>query len=272
MLRSFIITLAIITIHIDGFQLANLSSFFTSAGNKKIGLPSSSSPQVDTAKDQLLQTISNTKNGKDATLETQKLVLRLVDFLESTAPVSKTLLTDPKEAQEIDGVWYLQYTQPSDIGTTSDDIKQWTPETSNLELVSKLDTKQANNKGAVSFLGTVKVDTSDKLTTQTIDIENGRIGNFVEQDSFTVKVEGGYELDSVPNRVIVSFEKCEITFKSNGFVLDLSFLFALRALFKGGVRASGWLETTYLDQDIRIGRGNRGSLFVLTRDRAAVSP
>lgn len=27
----------------------------------------------------------------------------------------------------------------------------------------------------------------------------------------------------------------------------------------------GWLETTYLDQDLRIGRGNEGNLFVLRR-------
>ncbi len=30
-------------------------------------------------------------------------------------------------------------------------------------------------------------------------------------------------------------------------------------------RQQGWLEITYLDEDLRIGRGNRGSLFVLTK-------
>jgi hypothetical protein len=28
---------------------------------------------------------------------------------------------------------------------------------------------------------------------------------------------------------------------------------------------SGWLEVTYLDSDLRIGRGNQGSLFVLRK-------
>jgi PAP_fibrillin len=28
---------------------------------------------------------------------------------------------------------------------------------------------------------------------------------------------------------------------------------------------SGWLDTTYLDSDLRIGRGNEGSVFVLTK-------
>ncbi len=30
-------------------------------------------------------------------------------------------------------------------------------------------------------------------------------------------------------------------------------------------RSSGWLEVTYLDHDLRIGRGNQGSLFVLQK-------
>jgi hypothetical protein len=28
---------------------------------------------------------------------------------------------------------------------------------------------------------------------------------------------------------------------------------------------NGWLDITYLDQDLRIGRGNQGSVFVLTK-------
>lgn len=30
-------------------------------------------------------------------------------------------------------------------------------------------------------------------------------------------------------------------------------------------RQQGWLEITYLDEDLRIGRGNQGSIFVLTK-------
>jgi PAP_fibrillin len=33
----------------------------------------------------------------------------------------------------------------------------------------------------------------------------------------------------------------------------------------GTKRRAGWLDVTYLDQDLRIGRGNEGSLFVLTK-------
>ena len=33
----------------------------------------------------------------------------------------------------------------------------------------------------------------------------------------------------------------------------------------------GWLETTYLDNDLRIGRGNEGSVFILARSSPLIS-
>jgi hypothetical protein len=114
------------------------------------------------------------------------------------------------------------------------------------------------------------VDTSNRLTTQIFDVEKMRVSNNVEQDFGTITVEGTFRpSDSVANRAIVAFEKCEITL-NNGFVLSLGFLFSALAAVRGGIKDSGWLETTYLDEDLRLGRGNKGSLFVLTRDRNAV--
>ncbi|MCM1984341.1 PAP/fibrillin family protein [Lyngbya confervoides] len=34
-------------------------------------------------------------------------------------------------------------------------------------------------------------------------------------------------------------------------------------------RPPGWLDITYLDQELRIGRGNRGSVFVLTKVKSS---
>lgn len=34
-----------------------------------------------------------------------------------------------------------------------------------------------------------------------------------------------------------------------------------------GRDASGWLEITYLDEDLRIGRGNEGNVFILSKDK-----
>ena len=50
---------------------------------------------------------------------------------------------------------------------------------------------------------------------------------------------------------------------------DISFLFDIRGLIKG-TKEAGWLETTYISKNMRIGRGNKGSMFILTRDRDAM--
>ena len=257
------------------FEISQVFSKFTSS----LPQPPTKSRGIETAKNELLQTISSTNNGKDSTVETQIRVLSLIDYLETNQPVSDSLFTNPIESKAIDGVWYLKYTQPSsidgiDTDSVGDDIdvdkiQPWTPKESTLELTNKLDTREAKNAGTVSFLGVIKVPTSSKLTTQTIGVKDNIFANSVIQDFGTIEVKGNFELDSVPNRIIAAFDSGTLTL-NNGFVIDFSFLFALRLKLNGGMKAGGWLETTYLDNDIRIGRGNRGSLFILARDNTIV--
>lgn len=135
----------------------------------------------------------------------------------------------------------------------------WKPENSS-EGASKIETRAYKDiKGSVGAAGFI-VDTSNRLTTQIFDVEKKRVSNNVEQDFGTITVEGTFRpSDSVANRAIVAFEKCEITL-NNGFVLSLGFLFSALAALRGGIKDTGWLETTYLDGDFRLGRGNKGSV------------
>jgi hypothetical protein len=87
-----------------------------SLGLRPTSLPSAQSVKLAKTKAQLLEAVSFTNNGKDASLERQRTVLNLVRSLEVEAPVTSTLLSDPQQAKRLDGVWYLQYTSPSDIG------------------------------------------------------------------------------------------------------------------------------------------------------------
>lgn len=136
---------------------------------------------------------------------------------------------------------------------------------------SKIDTRKINIQGSVRA-GRINVDTSNRVTTQTIDLEEQRILNNVEQDFGFITVGGSFRVsDSVKTRAVVAFDRADIELK-NGFVLSLGFLFSIVAAVKGGIKDNGWLETTFLDEDMRIGRGNKGSLFVLTRDKDAVQP
>ncbi len=135
---------------------------------------------------------------------------------------------------------------------------------------SNIDTRKANIKGSVRAAG-ITVETSNRVTTQIINVANQRIQNNVDQDFGTITVEGSFRAsETVGTRAIVAFDKADIVF-GNGFVLSLGFLFSILAALRGS-NDSGWLETTFVDEDIRIGRGNKGSLFILTRDKDAVEP
>jgi predicted acyltransferase (DUF342 family) len=134
------------------------------------------------------------------------------------------------------------------------------------EGTSKIDTRKANIQGSVRA-GNLEVDTSSRVTTQTINVADQTIENMVDLDFGTVTVGGSFRVsDTVKTRAVVAFEKADIAL-NNGFVIKLGFLFSLTAAFRGGIKDNGWLETTYLDAEMRIGRGNKGSLFVLTRDK-----
>eukprot|EP00529_Nitzschia_sp_RCC80_P029703 CAMPEP_0113455402 /NCGR_PEP_ID=MMETSP0014_2-20120614/8358_1 /TAXON_ID=2857 /ORGANISM="Nitzschia sp." /LENGTH=317 /DNA_ID=CAMNT_0000346833 /DNA_START=61 /DNA_END=1014 /DNA_ORIENTATION=+ /assembly_acc=CAM_ASM_000159 len=287
------------------FQLGNVFKAFTpqpTAGKIKIG--GGQRGDVIDARTKLLKTISETQNGKDASVETQRQVLDLVEFLEASSTSSRRSVDDI--VRLVDGTWFLDYTQPIEIEgdgdevvVTIDDDEEGSSSLppSSYKVSSKSLTKTG---GQVNFLGLTTVDvsggnddiessssssngsdeTSNKpsTTTQSIDVKNQRITNRVTKSGFvsTIQVAGSYDVDeellllssssSAPSfRIIVSFDTCLIELLDGKFTLDLGFLFDLRALTQNGSKVGGWLETTYVDDKIRIGRGNRGSLFILSR-------
>jgi hypothetical protein len=214
----------------------------------------------------LLQAISNTGNGKDADLATQAGVLALVRQMETAAAPSPTLLSNPEEAALLDGDWFLQYTAPSEI-EDAEAGDQWVAVAAS-EGEDRIDTRQFKGAGSVSG-GGIPVDASGNVALQAFDIRNTRVTNEIQTGVGLVTVGGTYsQSDAVPLRALVAFDTAKIALNV-GFVLDISFLFDIRAAIKGS-RNAGWVETTYISQDVRIGRGNKGSLFVLTRNRDAV--
>eukprot|EP00565_Helicotheca_tamesis_P002850 CAMPEP_0185735352 /NCGR_PEP_ID=MMETSP1171-20130828/25038_1 /TAXON_ID=374046 /ORGANISM="Helicotheca tamensis, Strain CCMP826" /LENGTH=281 /DNA_ID=CAMNT_0028405623 /DNA_START=20 /DNA_END=865 /DNA_ORIENTATION=+ len=259
----------------DAFNFPSIPAFakLVGGGNKaeQQGIAKiSSSPLLESQKKELLETISFTKNGKDASPQTQARVLSLVREIEQTYPPSENLLSDPKEIQKLDGVWYLQYTSPSDIEEISADEDAWKPKEA-AEGEINIDTKRYEAKGSIQAAG-IPVDTSgNRVTTQSFDIAQGILINESKQDFGTVTITGTYrQSDNVPNRAVVTFLTADIALNI-GITLKLGFLLAIRAFLKGTGEV-GWLETTYIGEDMRIGRGNKGTLFILTKDADAVKP
>jgi hypothetical protein len=133
-----------------------------------------------------------------------------------------------------------------------------------------IETEQFTAKGTVSAVG-ITVDTSSKVVKQIFDVGNGEVANEINFDWGKLTVRGPFvPSEKVSNRAIVAFKELLVEL-DNGPVFNLGFLFSAIKTLKGS-DVGGWLETTHLSGDIRIGRGNKGTMFVLTRDRDAVKP
>jgi hypothetical protein len=222
----------------------------------------------------LLEAVSSTQNGKNATPLQQRNVLAIVSSLEMScpAPALADILENDATRSKLDGTWYLQYTSPSSIEDLDDvegingDSSEWKVE--NAE--ENITTKRYNAKGSVSA-GGIEVDVSKDPPKQIFDLSISSVFNEVKLDNGFVRVGGPFKIsEKKGTRALVSFKECKINLNF-GLKLDLGFLFAIRAIFAGSDE-NGWLETTYLSDRIRIGRGNKGSMFVLTRDKSDVTP
>lgn len=109
------------------------------------------------------------------------------------------------------------------------------------------------------------------MSTQAIDLKRNRIRNVVSFEannptnilSSNGKTKGRIIVDvrGAPNeddirRIDVKFDACRIT------ILDSPIDFTIPL---GIIGPRGWLRTIYIDDDIRITRGNKGSVFILSR-------
>lgn len=212
---------------------------------------------------QLLQQIQGTANGKTATPDQQQAVLTTVAQMEASFKPPENLLSDQDTALRLlDGPWYLQYTSPSQVGDADQFPDAWKPQYQDQENV---ETRQFQAQGSVSAAG-ITVDTSQRVVVQNLDVTASRVSNQIQLDWGEVYVAGSFRPSSlVPNRAVVAFDTAVLTLQ-NGFEVRLDFAFAALALLRGGNRDNGWLETTYCSDQMRVGRGNKGTLFVLTKE------
>ncbi|KAL3945406.1 MAG: hypothetical protein SGBAC_000539 [Bacillariaceae sp.] len=215
--------------------------------------------------EELIKSISNTEYGKSATISKQINVLGQVSTLETEFPAPP--LKDILEDGTIDGTWYLQYTAPSELDGIEGDEAKSTWEVKDAE--ENITTKRFEAKGSVSAAG-IDLDVSNKPPKQIFDLSENMVYNEVVLPKAFVRVGGTFRLsEKNKKRAVVSFNLCTIDL--NFIKLDLGFLFGIAGFFRGSTE-NGWLETTYLSENVRIGRGNKGSMFVLTRDEGAVVP
>ena len=223
---------------------------------------------------ELRQAMAGTNRGKTATVAQQQTILRLVRQLEVTCPAPLQLLTDPEMARQyLNGTWYLQYTSPSQIEENAniDDTDEQSPTTSTSDWTPQFATEGDANipttpfvaRGTVTAAG-VTIDTSTGQVQQSIDTSTKRVENIVVNNAWLIRAAGTFRpSQTVPTRAVVSFDTLQLQLLP--FTIDLGWIFAVIGTFRNS-RENGWLETTYVDEQWRIGRGNKGTLFILTRD------
>lgn len=191
-------------------------------------------------KSDLLAAIAPTNRGLLATAEQKQNILTKVAQLEGRNPTPR-----PVEAPELlNGNWQLLYTTSAEL--------------------------LGIDRFPLLGLGDIY---------QCLRLEQQRIYNLAEIKSALgglVSVTAKFEIVS-SQRVDVQFDRAIFGLQSTlGYQTPSQFIDAMGQTakfnwFKGidftinSNREPGWLEVTYLDKNLRVGRGNQGSVFVLRK-------
>lgn len=190
-------------------------------------------------KTDLLDAIAPTNRGLLSTPEQEKDILSKVTQLEGRNPTPSPLAA----AEQLNGNWQLLYTTSTEL--------------------------LGIDRFPLLALGNIY---------QCVRIEQQRIYNLAEIKSMLdglVSVTATFEAVS-QQRVNVRFDRAIFGLQSTlGYQNPSQFIDAMEQeqfnLLKGidftisSDRDPGWLEITYLDDTMRIGRGNQGSVFVLRK-------
>jgi len=193
-------------------------------------------------KTELLEAVASTNRGLLASLDDQQAIQSLAAKVEGHNPCLEPLAAK----EQLNGIWRLLY-------TTSDELL-------------------GIDRFPLYKLGQIY---------QCVYLDEARIYNIAEvvglpQLSGLVSVGARFETVS-KQRVNVAFERGVFGLQTLlNYDNPKQFIQKLQSQDKvpwwqgidfriNSDRQSGWLEVTYLDDDMRIGRGNQGSLFVLRK-------
>ncbi|KAL9392857.1 hypothetical protein Peur_016777 [Populus x canadensis] len=222
--------------------------------------------EVDRLKGQLVDTFYGTDRGLNATSETRAEVVELITQLEARNPNPA-----PTEALTLlNGKWILAYTSFAGLFPL---LSRGTLPLVKVEEISQtIDSENLTVQNSVQFSGplaTTSISTNAKFEVRSpkrvqIKFEEGIIGTPKLTDSIELpeNVEFlGQKIDLTPFRGIISSvqDTASSVAKTISSQPPLKFSIPNR-------NAESWLLTTYLDDDLRISRGDAGSIFVLIKE------
>ncbi|ONK70264.1 uncharacterized protein A4U43_C05F31940 [Asparagus officinalis] len=223
--------------------------------------------EVGELKKKLKELLYGTDRGLKASSETRAEIVELITQLEAKNPTPA-----PTEALALlNGKWILAYTSFSQLFPLLGSGRL--PELVKVDEISQtIDSEAFTVQNSVKFAGplaTTLVTTNAKFEVRSpkrvqIKFEEGVIGTPQLTDSITIpdNVEFlGQKIDFSPLKGVIT----SIQDSYSSVAKTISGQPPLKIPFTND-NAQSWLLTTYLDEELRISRGDGGSVFVLIKE------
>lgn len=191
------------------------------------------------AKAELLAAIAGTNRGVITTEANRSLVLDKVVQLEVQNPTPQPL----NERERLSGVWRLIYTTSQDLlGLARLPVVPAGP------IYQCIRGQELKLYNILELQGFPFLEGVICVAARLMPVSERRVQVNFERSIFGLKGLMNYpSLDTLVSRLETQSPVAALSVPLNT------------------ERSAGWLETTYLDEDLRIGRGNNDSLFVLTK-------
>jgi hypothetical protein len=217
------------------------------------------------AKKKLLKLVGEAnRNSGDKNLG-NLAVIEAIEELEQLNPCAR-----PVESPLLSGKWSLLYTGAAEASIADRRSKEGPVGSAVTEISGASDS--AEIAGGSVPLGRRVTTLAGQLVRnrgnfQDIDAAAGRVTNRAALELLGVPVELRIEGRCSPaeaglaaSRLLVAFECFSLALGAGGPRLTVPLGWA-----DGGRGPRGWVDTTYLDADVRCGRGDKGSVFVTAR-------
>ncbi|KAL6553195.1 prolyl aminopeptidase [Orobanche gracilis] len=223
--------------------------------------------EIDVLKKQLVDSFYGTNKGLSASSETRAEIVELITHLEAKNPTPA-----PTEALTLlNGKWILAYTSFANLFPLLSRSASL-PLVKLEEISQTIDSENFTVQNSVQFAGplaTTSISTNAKFEVRSpkrvqIKFEEGVIGTPQLTESIVLpeKVEFlGQEIDLTPFKSLLTSAQDTASSVAKAINSQPPFKFSISNKYP-----ESWLLTTYLDDELRISRGDGGSVFVLIKE------
>ncbi|KAJ0016827.1 hypothetical protein Pint_09730 [Pistacia integerrima] len=226
--------------------------------------------EIDNLKKALVDSFYGTDRGLTATSETRAEIVELITQLEAKNPTPA-----PTEALALlNGKWILAYTSFSGLFPL---LSRGSLQLARVEEISQtIDSESFTVQNSIRFSGplaTTSFSTNAKFEVRSpkrvqIKFEEGIIGTPQITDSIVLpdNVEFlGQKIDLSPLKGLFASVQDTASSVAKTISSQPPFKFPI-----SNSNAQSWLLTTYLDEELRISRGDAGSVFVLIKEGSSL--